>query len=156
MTFIRKHKFVILISAISIIAIFISVFIMINSLSQEDNNKYERRIQGIENVEITDSKIDNIKAKVLEDTSVNKITFRLDGKLIKFFIELKKDTDEIIIDNILDIILDSFTEKEKKFYDFQVFVTCEEKQKPYPIIAYKHRNNELFTITKKEGSNDEE
>ena len=57
---------------------------------------------------------------------------------------------------MLNIIIDNFTDEEKKFYDFQVFITCEAKQELYPMIAYKHCNNQVFTITKKEGSNDEE
>lgn len=153
MTFIRKHKFVIAICAIFVVFLSFGIIIIYNLLHEED--KYINRIEGIENVIISDSKIDNIKNKILEDKSISKITFRLDGALVKFFVEVKKDNSDFNIENMLNIILDNFEDDEKKFYDFQVYVTCEEKQKPYPMIAYKHCNNQTFTITKKEGSNNE-
>ena len=153
MTFIRKHKFIIAICAIFVVFLSLGIIIVYNLLHEED--KYSNRIVGIENVIISDSKIDNIKNKLLENKSINKITFKLDGALIKFFVEVKNDNSDFNIENMLNIILDNFEDDEKNFYDFQVFVTCEEKQKPYPMIAYKHCNNEIFTITKKEGSNNE-
>lgn len=156
MTFIRKHKFAIVVSIIFIIVLLAIIFSLIRILSEDENDKYGKRIAGIENVKITDSRIDNVKGKILDDQNINKITFRLDGKLVKFFIEVKKDAVELNVESILNIIIDKFTEEEKSFYDFEVFITCEEKQKLYPMIAYKHRNNQVFTITKKEGSNNEE
>lgn len=153
MTFIRKHKFVIAICTILVVFLSLGIIIIYNWLHEE--NKYENRIEDYENVMISDSKIDNIKNKLLEDKNINKITFKLDGILVKFFIEVKNANGDFDIENVLKIILDNFEDDEKKFYDFQVFVTGEEKQKPYPMIAYKHCNNETFTITKKEGSNDE-
>lgn len=156
MTFIRKHKFVIAVSAIFIVVLLTLIIILIPALSKDENDKYGGRIDGIENVKITDSRVDNVKGKVLNNENINKITFRLDGKLIKFFIEVKKDTDEINVESILNTIIDNFIEEEKNFYDFQVFITCEEKHPLYPIVAYKHCNNQVFTITKKEGSKNEE
>lgn len=156
MTFIRKHKFVIVLSAIFIVVLFTVIIILIPVLSEDENDKYGNRIAGIENVRISDSRVDNIKGKILDNENINKIIFKLDGKLIKFFIEVKKDTNELTIENMLNIIIDNFTEAERKYYDFEVFITCEEKQVLYPMIAYKHRNNQVFTITRKEGSNNEE
>lgn len=156
MAFIRKHKIVIALSAIFIVVLLAIIIILSSVLSEDENDKYGSRIDGIENFKITNSRVDNIRGKVLENQNINKITFRLDGKLIKFFIEVKKDAGELNVESILNIIIDDFTEEEKQFYDFQVYITCEEKKESYPMIAYKHNNNQVFTITKKEGSKDEE
>lgn len=156
MTFIRKHKVLIGFSLLFVVTLFVIIIRLINSSKQNEIDKYGSRIKGIENVQISDSKVEDIKRTILTNTSVNKITYRLDGKIIKFFIEVKKDTEELNIEDILYTMYDKFNDSEKKFYDFQVFIVCEEKKEFYPVIAYKHRNNEAFTITRKEGSNNEE
>lgn len=156
MTFIRKHKlssWLVLLFLIILVAV---IVFLINISVRNETDKYGSRIDGIDNVQISASKVDEIKNAVLTNTQINKIIYRLDGKLIKFFIEIKKDTGDLNFESILSTIIEEFDDKEKKFYDFEIFMTCEEKREPYPIIAYKHRNNELFTITKKEGSNNEE
>jgi len=62
----------------------------------------------------------------------------------------------LTVESLLNLILDNFTEEEKSFYDFEVFITNEEEKELYPMIAYKHRNNVTFTITKKVGVENEE
>lgn len=156
MTFIRKHKLLIGLSLLFVVILAVIIIWLINVSVENETDKYGNRINGIENVQIANSKVDEIKNTILTNTQINKIIYRLDGKLIKFFIEIKKDTEEINIENILSTIIEKFNDEERKFYDFQIFITSEEKKEPYPIIAYKHRNNEVFTITKKEGSNNEE
>ena len=156
MTFIRKHKVLIGCSLLFVIILFIIIICLINSSKDNQIDKYGSRIKGIENVQINDSKVEDIKRTILTNLSVNKITYRLDGKLIKFFIEIKKDVEQLDVEDILYTIYDKFSDKEKSFYDFQVFIVCEEKEELYPVIAYKHHNNEIFTITRKEGSNNEE
>lgn len=156
MTFIRKHKLLFGLSLLFVIIVVIITIFLINISFENENDKYGNRIDGIDNVQISDSKVEEIKNSVLTNTQINKIVYRLDGKLIKFFIEIKENEEELDIENILSIIIEEFDAKEKDFYDFEIFITCEKKKEPYPVIAYKHRNNEVFTITKKEGSNNEE
>ena len=54
---------------------------------QTNSNKYGNRLNGIENVHINESKIDDVKQEVLKNDNCISISYRLDGKLIKFFMK---------------------------------------------------------------------
>lgn len=158
MNFIKNHKILVfVISFLIVLMIIIGVGIIDSSSSVDPNSKYGNRLVGIEKVEISDSRLQNIKEKILNDKNTNQTTYKIDGRIIKFFIEFKPQTDELTVESLLNLILENFTDEEKKFYDFEVFITNEEeKEELYPMIAYKHRNNVTFTITKKAGEKNEE
>lgn len=157
MKFKRKHKFLILFIVVFIILIVSGVVIVDNLTSSDDSNsKYGNRLKGIENVEIMDSRFQSVKGKLLDNKYTNTASYNISGRIIKFFIQVKSETDELSVEDLLNIILENFTEEEKKFYDFEVFVTNEKEEELYPMIAYKHRNNATFTITKKVGKENEE
>ncbi|MBE6138215.1 MAG: hypothetical protein E7173_00530 [Firmicutes bacterium] len=157
MNIIKKHKFLVLFISIFIVLMIIVIFGVIQSNSSSDSNsKYGNRLVGIENMQITDSRLQTVKGNVLSDKSVNDLSHDITGRIIKIFIQVKPETDEIKIQSLMNIILENFTDDEKKFYDFQVFITNEvEETELYPMIAYKHRNNVAFTITKKVGEKNE-
>ncbi|MBE6152034.1 MAG: hypothetical protein E7165_01815 [Firmicutes bacterium] len=156
MKFIKNHKVV-----ISLIVIYVIVFGIIGFcftkvfLSSNGGNKYGNRLNGIENVQITDLRFNSVKEKILGNKNTNDTYFGLTGRIIKIFIEVKSETDELTVQSLLNLILDNFTEEEKKFYDFEVFVTSEKDEELYPMIAYKHCNNSSFTTTKKVGKENE-
>lgn len=152
MNFIKRNKILVtILTLLFIVIILLTIYIY---LYQSNSNKYGNRLNGIENVLIADTKIDNIKEKVLSNDNCNTITYKLDGKIIKFFIDVKPETDELTLESIFNLILDGFTDSEKSFYDFEIFVTSTSKS--YPVIAYKHRNNQVFSISRKEVVEDEE
>ena len=70
--------------------------------------------------------------------------------IVNIIIDVKKDTNLLAIESMLDKVLELYTEEEKKDYDFQVFVTCKEdtnKDSAYPIIGYKHKTGLSFKWT---------
>lgn len=152
MNFIKKNK--ILVTILIVIFIIIALTIIYIYSYKTNLNKYGNRLNGIEDVLIADSKIVSIKEKILSNNSCNKIEYKLDGKIIKFFIDVKPETDELTLESLFNSILDGFSESEKSFYDFEIFVTSTSKS--YPVIAYKHRNNEVFSISRKEVVENEE
>lgn len=153
MSFIKKNKVLVLVLTLVFI-IMISSLVMYIYSYQQNKDKYGNRLNGIENVIITDNKIVNIKQKILDNDSCNKISYKLDGKIVKFFLDVKEETDELTLESILNSVLEEFSDEEQSFYDFEIFVTSTSKF--YPIIAYKHRNNGFFSISRKEVVEDEE
>ena len=154
MNYIKKHKtlFIVLV-LLFILVIFMSIYIF---FYQTNSNKYGNRLNGIENVHINESKIDDVKQEVLKNDNCISISYKLDGKLIKFFMKVKPDTDELTLESIFNVILTKFTEEEKSFYDFEIFVNSKEGANNFPVIAYKHRNKEVFSISRKEVKTSEE
>ena len=157
MNFIKKHKILVIVLVIFIVLMVVLGICFKNVfLAEESNDKYGNRLNGIEKVQITDSRLSKVKEKILNDKNTNTVDYNISGKIIKFFIQVKAETDELTVESLLNLILDNFTEEEKSFYDFEVFITNEEETELYPMIAYKHRNNVTFTITKKVGVENEE
>lgn len=156
MNFIKNHKILVLFVVILVILMtIIGICFKLVFFPENTNDKYGSRLNGIEKVQITDSRLQNIKEKILDNKSTNTVSYNITGRIIKYFIQVKVNTDELTVESLLNLILDNFTDEEKRFYDFEVFITNEEKQELYPMIAYKHRNNVTFTITKKVGEEDE-
>lgn len=70
--------------------------------------------------------------------------------IVNIIIDVKKDTNLLAIESMLDKVLELYTEQEKNDYDFQVFVTCKEdtnEDSAYPIIGYKHKTGLSFKWT---------
>lgn len=49
-------------------------------------------------------------------------------------------------------VLDSLSNKEKKFYDIQIFVKKDSEATDFPIIGYKHHAKDTFSWTKDRGA----
>lgn len=158
MDFIKKNKLLIPIIVILVFLLIITaiclkgMFFGSNSLSA-----YGDRLKGIENVKLEQSKIDSVKDYIMSNKNCNSVTYNLSGKQVKFIIEVKEETDELSVESLLNGLLTKFSDDEKNFYDFQVFIINEKNgTELYPMLAYKHRNSDKFTISKKIGGTNEE
>lgn len=152
MKFIKKHKVLIIVLIIIAVLIAVCSVFVVKSFSDKDPNaKYGNRLNGIDKVEITETRLKNVSEKLLDNKITKKANFNISGRIVKLFIEVKNDTDELSVQSLLTVILENFTEDEKSFYDFEVFITNESEKELYPMIAYKHRNNKAFTLSKKLG-----
>lgn len=152
MNFIKKNKILVVLLLILFIVLILSTIYIYSY--KNNKNRYGNRLNGIENVIISNNTVENVKQTVLNNNNCINVSYRLDGKLIKLFIEVKPETDELTLESIFNSVLDKFSKEEKSFYDFEIFVTSDSEM--YPLIAYKHRNNDVFSITRKEVVENEE
>ena len=152
MEFFKRNKVTVIIGTIFLV-IMIAAGIALVKLVYPDSKKdlYGNRLDGIEEVLIEDVKIEEIKQSLTDTGKVNTVTYDLKGRLVNFMVDVKKDTDKVTSRALTDKILTSFTEEQKNFYDFQVFLTCteEETSEIYPMIGYKHKTTVNFVWTNK-------
>lgn len=152
MEFLKKNK-VTIVLGIVFLGIMIAAFACIVRLVYPDSKKdlYGNRLDGIENVSIHEDKITEIKQTLIDTGKVNTVTYDLKGKLANFTIDVKKDTDKVSAKALSDKILTVFTEEQKNFYDFQIFLVCteDEESELYPMIGYKHKTTVNFVWTNK-------
>ena len=151
MEFFKRNKVTIIIGCIFLV-IMIASSVALIKLVYPDSKKdlYGNRLDGIENVLISENTIKDIESSLKETELVNTVVYDLKGKLINFIIDVKKDTDKVSAQALTDKIISSFKEEEKNFYDFQVFLTCtEEESEIYPMIGYKHKTSVNFMWTNK-------
>lgn len=102
---------------------------------------YGNRLDGIENVKITDEKEKEVIDFIKEDKNISDASIKIQGKIINFIIKVssKENTIEKMEKNGAEIIK-KFTEEEIKFYDFQFFIKNEEGN--YNLMGYKNKKSE--------------
>lgn len=155
MKFIKKHKTVITISVIAVLILAITIIALSNFLfSGYGKSKYGNRLDGIENVSISDDIINASKEIISNIEGVTNVTYHLSGKICNFVVTVNKDVKLTIIKEKTSSILTKFSTEQLAYYDFQILVNSSEDAN-YPIIGYKMKNSEGFTWTGKVVSNEE-
>ena len=102
---------------------------------------YGNRLDGIEKVQITDKKENEVIDFIKEDENITDVSISVQGKIINIIIKAKgkKNTVEKMEKKGAEIIK-KFSENEIKFYDFQFFIKNEEAN--YNLIGYKNKKND--------------
>jgi hypothetical protein len=105
-------------------------------------NKYGNRLDGIEDIKLTETRVNEVKDKfeTVDGFTIDK--FRLSGKIVNIYIKVNGDISVDKVKSSSMKLVSSFSEEELKFYDFQVFVTGPDDNKNYPMIGYKNKNSE--------------
>lgn len=108
---------------------------------------YGNRLDGIEEVEITEEQTSTI-VKALQDVSVvNSAKTHISGKIFNVIVEVKENTKVTTARNLTKYITKNLDEKQINFYDIQIFITNENAEKSkYPIIGYKTSSASNFSF----------
>ena len=117
---------------------------------------YGNRLQDINDYPISSEKIDEIKSKIKKNDDCKSIDYLLQGKIMKFFINVSNETGITSAQRLGDNIIDSFDETELKYYDFSIYITNDEQVEPYPMIGYKSKNETAISWTVNKGEVNEE
>ena len=148
MSFIRKNKFVIVAIGVFLILVIIAFQVVNMFFPEEGKALYGDRLDGIEEVELSDKALSGIAAKIEEDAAVKEASVSVTGKIVEVIITVQDDTTVEAAKGLNTIILDSLKKKEKSFYDVQIFVKKDTDAVDFPIIGYKHHAKDSFSWTK--------
>lgn len=105
---------------------------------------YGTRLDGIEEVTITDAKKSEIISFIKEDETMLSASMDIKGKIINIII--KTNTEDNTIDKMKEFtnsVMEKFTKEEIEFYDFQFFIKNENGN--YNLIGYKNKKNQEFS-----------
>lgn len=145
---IKKNKYT-SIGIIAFIVLLILVFIIYKAIMPSLGTPvYGNRLDGIEKVEITSTKINELDKVLEEESYVTNAKTNLSGKTLNTVITVKEGTKASTAKKITSKVLSKFAKDQIAYYDFQVFIKNENnKEKSYPIIAYKNKSNESFSYS---------
>lgn len=146
MDFIKKNKLTIIIIALFLLLVFAAVQVK-NIFFSSDSAVYGNRLEGIEKVKISNNTIDQVKSSFTED-GISKTTVRISGRTVEIILTVNSDVSLDTAKSYGDKALGPFSEEEKKYYDFQIFVKKENESENFPIIGYKQKGKESITWTK--------
>lgn len=146
MKFIKKHKIALIVTVVIIILLVLMFFGIKNAFfSNVSKSKYGNRLDGIENYQVEQTKIDEIKTILNETGIVNSVTYDLEGRIMNFIIKVEDEVDLISSRGLADKIAENLSDEIKSYYDIQVFLTCvNEESELYPTIGYKHKTSVGF------------
>lgn len=152
MSFIRKNKFVIIAIGVFLILVVLVFQIATMFFPEEGTALYGDRLDGIEEVELSNSKLTKIESNLKSDGAVKEANVSVAGKIVEVIITVQDDTSVDTAKTLNTKVLDSLSNKEKKFYDIQIFVKKDSEATDFPIIGYKHHAKDTFSWTKDRGA----
>ncbi len=147
MKWIKKNKFTVAAIVIFILLAFLSFKIIETFFPDQRTAIYGDRLEG--KVTVDKKVYEEVKKKISENKIVETVTLRENGRRVDITINVTNAAGKNESKKLIDNILESFTESQIGYYDFQVFIVKEDKtENDFPIIAYKHHNSSSFSWTK--------
>ena len=145
---IKKNKYT-SIAVVVFIALLLLLFIIYKAVMPSLGTPvYGNRLDGIEKVEITTTKMGELDGKIENEKYVSSCKTNVSGKTVDIVVTVIEKTKPKDAKKITDVILKEFDEEQVAYYDFQVFIKSENsKETGYPIIAYKNKSNDNFSYS---------
>lgn len=142
--FILKYRVYIVIAIIIFFGIFIGISFKAYIDPVDETVVWGDRLNGKENVPISDAKLREIESFIKEDKNVTKASVRIVGKTIKTVIitSTKDDTIEKMKE-LGSKIVEKFEEKEVNYYEFGFSI--ENKDANYALLGEKKNTNKDIT-----------
>lgn len=124
--YLKENKTLAVLLIIAVVCIVISIALLFKYFYfGNGGSKYGTRLEGIENVTISDESKNNTIKNLETTEKVEKASMTINGKRIDIKIVFKSDATLTEAQNIALLSLDNFTEEEKAFYDFEFTIKQE-------------------------------
>ena len=144
---IKKHKGLFIVGSFALILLIVMIIACFKMFIFSTSDKYGRRLDGIENVVISNDTYKKVKDSVTDNAEVVDVSVRLQGRIIY--------TKETSIDKAKEIAtatLKNYSEEEIAYYDFSYILTQDfeetEEEKHFIVMGYKHPKIETIGWTK--------
>ncbi len=146
MKFIKKHTN--LVVSIMIIVLLVAGLLILKEFLSPAENKaiYGNRLAGRKKVQISKDTIGSAESSLSDEATSTKI--RIAGRIIEVNIIISADKSLEDAKNMAPKVMENFSDAEKKYYDFQFFISKEGESNQFPIIGYKHHTKEAISWTK--------
>lgn len=109
---------------------------------------YGNRLDGIEEVKITATELTKLESTLKENKIVKNVSTNIKGKIFNVIITVADGTKATDAKNLTSIIVDGIEQKQKEYYDIQVFLKNEnEEANGYPIIGYLNKELKTFSYS---------
>lgn len=124
MDYIKKHVLTIFFIFVWIVIVVILFALYKSSIDQSGAPVYGDRLDGIEDVPITDEQIEKISNEIMNESFVLKVTKPyLSGKIFKVIVTVADGAEEKESKALANTVTDVLTDEQKEFYDIEFYVT---------------------------------
>lgn len=133
---ISRHKILSIICILAFIIVIMMIYIFC-SIFVGGSDKYGNRLEGIKEVEISKSKLSELKGKIEDNGEVDSAKVRIEGKIIYIDIKFTNETSKDKAKELANKVLDEFDKDEKNFYDFEFILTQNDTEKGFKLTGTK-------------------
>ena len=136
----KNNKGLAIVILLSLVLLIVLIIMSIQLFIGGSSSKYGNRLDGINDVKISDDTYKGVKEEVEETGEVESIDIRLQGKIVYTTIVLKSETSTDKAKEIASATLDNYSEKELKYYDFSFFLKWNTEDGETVITGNKHHS----------------
>ena len=145
---IKKNKGLSIVLLLTLVLLIFIIVIFIKLLMGNSSNNYGNRLDGIEEVKISNDTYDRVESEIMDTGLAEDAIIRLQGKIVYTTIVLKSDTSIVKAKELATNTLDNYKEEELKFYDFSFFLKWEGEESDTVITGNKHHSLDTITWVK--------
>lgn len=149
MKFVKAHKFTVFVIILFIVAVVFLYFMYDLFFTNGGKPEYGNRLDGIEEVKITEDDFSKIEAELKKNKNVSDVSTNVSGRTLNIIITVD---NSLGIDDAKKIAQESYaslSEKQIKYYAIQLFVKkTDESKDNFPIIGYKQKDSTSISWTK--------
>lgn len=141
--FYKEHRVFTILMAVVIVCAIIIITVLIQCFYVGNGtDKYGNRLEGIENVEITESRQNDFEHNLANNEKVRAVDLTITGKIIYITIQFEENVDLVEAESIALKTLEEFSDEEQSFYDFNFTLkeNSSEKSEGFIISGAKNKN----------------
>ena len=147
--FVKRNRYTCILLFIFILFVILGLKVKDILVPDEGKAVYGDRLKNIEQHPISDSVYNKIEEELKKNSNVVKVTHRLQGKTINYYITVGEKVSVKDARGIGDSLLKYFDEETLKYYSLQVSMLKEdEKLNNFPIMGMKHPDSKEISWTK--------
>ncbi len=118
---IKRHKVLFILCLFALIAVIVMLFAFLK-MTVNTSGRYGDRLDGIEEVSISDDTLTDISSSLEEKEEVSEAVVRVQGKIIYVDITFTASTTLVKGKEIAASVVNEFSDDEQDFYDFSFII----------------------------------
>lgn len=147
--FFKRNRYTCILLFIFILFVILGLKVKDILVPDEGKATYGDRLKNIDKYPISQEIYNTIDESLQKNANVIKVSHRLQGKTINYYITFSEKVSVKDAKAIGDGILKNFDEETLSYYSIQVFLLKEdEKLNNFPIIGMKHPESKTISWTK--------
>lgn len=142
----KNNKIAVLFTVVVIVIIVAIALIVFPLYSTRSGDEYGNRLEGIEEVKISDDTTSAIKEIFTNTSKVQKTNIYLKGKIYNIFVYVNDDVNVSDLTAQCDEALTKLDEEQLKYYDVQFFIK-NSGENAKTIVGYKSKSSNSISWT---------
>ena len=147
--FLKRHRYTCVLVLVFILIVILGLKVKNILIPDEGKATYGERLKDIDKYPISSSTYDEVDKSFTENKNVKKITHRLQGKILNYYITVDDKVSIKDAKALGDKLLTFFDEDILSYYSIQIFVSKEDAAlNNFPIIGMKDPLSKAISWTK--------